>query len=110
MKSEIITIGDELLIGQIINTNQAYIASRLNALGISVERMTTVGDDEGAILASWDEALRRADAVIVTGGLGPTHDDITKKAACKFFQTDLVPDAGLRQHIQELLQRRSFAW
>jgi nicotinamide-nucleotide amidase len=90
MKAEVISIGDELLIGQVINSNQAFIAEKLNSIGISVGKMTTVGDDESSILQSFAEALASHDLVLVTGGLGPTHDDITRTAACKFFGTDLV--------------------
>ncbi len=110
MKSEIITIGDELLIGQIINTNQAYIAGKLNSVGVSVERMTTVGDDMQEILAAFDEAWKRCDVVIVTGGLGPTHDDITKKAVCTFFETDLVPNDEIRKHVEALIKKWNRQW
>src|SRR5512141_2183293 len=78
MTSAIITIGDELLIGQIINTNQAYIAERLNSVGVSVEKMLTVGDHMSAIVQAFRECWAAYHIVIVTGGLGPTHDDITK--------------------------------
>ena len=110
MTSEIITIGDELLIGQIINTNQAYIAEKLNALGVRVDRMTTAGDDIAAILGAFAEAWERRDVVIVTGGLGPTHDDITKKAVCQFFQSDLDSRNELRTHIQALMKARNMPW
>lgn len=110
MNAEILTIGDELLIGQVINTNQAYIAERLNMAGVSIERMTTVGDDLEAILNAYAEAWKRTTVVIVTGGLGPTHDDITKKAVCKFFSTDLVPDTGVRQTIEMLMKKRNLPW
>ena len=110
MKSEIITIGDELLIGQVINTNQVYIAEKLNEVGVHVERMTTVGDEPQEILDAFGEAWRRTDLVIVTGGLGPTHDDITKKAVCKFFECDLVTDSNVRRQIESLLQKRNMGW
>lgn len=110
MKSEIITIGDELLIGQVVNTNQAYIAERLNDIGIAVDRMTTVGDGLDDILSAFDEAWRRHDVVIVTGGLGPTHDDVTKKAVCKFFHTDLVSNNEVRRQIEALLRSRNLPW
>ena len=92
MDAEIITIGDELLIGQVINTNQAYIAEQLNSVGISIRRMTTVGDDLETILHACEQAWNSHEIVIATGGLGPTHDDITKTALCRFFATDLVPN------------------
>ena len=99
MKSEIITIGDELLIGQVINTNQAFIAEQLNGVGIGVARMITVGDDPVAILEAFRKAWESVDVVIITGGLGPTHDDVTKKAVCTFFDTDLVSNDEVRKHL-----------
>jgi nicotinamide-nucleotide amidase len=110
MNAEIITIGDELLIGQVINTNQAYIAEQLNLIGIHVERMTTVGDDLDAILKAFEDACRPNRLVVATGGLGPTHDDITKTAACRFFKCGLVPDPAVRTHIQSLLAKRNIPW
>ncbi|MBI3110250.1 MAG: damage-inducible protein CinA, partial [Ignavibacteriales bacterium] len=90
MTAEIITIGDELLIGQVINTNQAFIAERLQSVGITIQRMLTVGDNEEEILGSFTEGLSACDVIVVTGGLGPTHDDVTRAAVCKFFNTDLI--------------------
>ena len=110
MNAHIITIGDELLIGQVINTNQASIADRLNEIGIDVTEMTTVGDDTEAILAAFTRAWESARAVIVTGGLGPTHDDITKSAVCRFFRTDLIPDANVRKQVALILKQRNFPW
>lgn len=110
MKAEIITIGDELLIGQVINTNQAYIAERLNAIGIPVERMTTAGDSLEAILAAFTAGMQFHDVIIVTGGLGPTHDDITRTAVCKFFSTDLVSNDEVRKHIEGLMKKRNMSW
>ena len=107
MKSIIISIGDELLIGQVINTNAAYIAQKLNHVGIDVTRMITVGDDEPEILKAFQESIGNAEVTVVTGGLGPTHDDITKKAVCEFFKTDLVMSNDALQDIAELLKRRN---
>ncbi len=109
MTAEIITIGDELLIGQIINTNQAYIAEQLNNVGIFCERMTTVGDDAKAITDAFTTAFNRVDVVCVTGGLGPTHDDITKKIVCEFFNTDLIMDNEVLEHIKGLAQKRNIS-
>lgn len=109
MNAVIITIGDELLIGQIINTNQAYIAERLNTVGVDCRRMLTVGDNAADVLAAFDEGLRMAEVVCVTGGLGPTHDDITKKMVCEFFGTDLVMHEPTLEHIKALAQRRNIA-
>ncbi|MDP1677105.1 MAG: competence/damage-inducible protein A [Bacteroidota bacterium] len=109
MTAEIITIGDELLIGQIINTNQAYIAEKLNGVGIYCERMTTVGDNAEVITDAFTTAFNRVDVVCVTGGLGPTHDDITKKIVCEFFKTDLVMNDEVLDHIKSLAQKRNIA-
>jgi nicotinamide-nucleotide amidase len=110
MNSSIITIGDELLIGQVINTNQAYIARKLNDAGFAVDRMVTVGDSLEAILAAFDESWRKYDVVIVTGGLGPTHDDITKNAVCRFFDSPLERKPELKTHIEQLFNRRGLTW
>ncbi len=109
-EAEIITIGDELLIGQVINTNQAYIAEKLNGAGVMISRMTTVGDEIDPLLAAFTEAWLRNRFVIVTGGLGPTHDDITKKAVCTFFGTELVKSDEVKRQIEELLKRRNAPW
>ena len=86
MKTEIITIGDEILIGQIVDTNSAWIAEQLNAAGFTVVRKLSVGDTRDAILDALDEALATSDAVILTGGLGPTKDDITKTTLGRAFR------------------------
>ena len=103
----IVSIGDELLIGQVVNSNAAFIAQRLHAVGVSVGRTVTVGDDEGEIVRAFREALEDADIMVATGGLGPTHDDITKSAVCKFFGADLVKDEGALKDIVDLLQHRN---
>lgn len=110
MKAEIITIGDELLIGQVVNTNQAYIAEKLTNIGIIVECMITVADEMEPILAAFAESWNRSNVVIVTGGLGPTHDDITKKAVSTFFNTDLVSSDEVRRRIKVMLEKRSLPW
>ncbi|MGA2623240.1 MAG: competence/damage-inducible protein A [Bacteroidota bacterium] len=107
MRAEIIAIGDELLIGQVVNTNAAFIAQQLNAVGIAILRTTTVGDDEDEILKAFQGSIENADITIVTGGLGPTHDDITKKTICGFFETDLTMNQEVLLNIRELLQRRN---
>jgi nicotinamide-nucleotide amidase len=108
--STILTIGDELLIGQIINTNQAFIGERLNSIGIDVLEMVTVGDDMTVILNAFRRAWDATEAVIVTGGLGPTHDDITKKAIAEFFGTELVSDPALRRHLETVMAKRGLPW
>lgn len=104
--AEIITIGDELLIGQVVNTNQAYIAQRLNEAGVVVGRMTTVGDRRESILEAFQSAWDRHRVVMVTGGLGPTHDDITRSVVCEFFGTDLEFHAPSFENVQRLFERR----
>lgn len=89
MHAEIISIGDELLIGQTINTNAAWIGEQLALIGISVKWCVTIQDEREAILSSFELAMNRSDLVIVTGGLGPTKDDITKHLLCEFFETEL---------------------
>ncbi len=107
MTAEIITIGNELLIGQVVNTNQAYIAEKLNSIGIYCERMTTVGDSAQVITDAFTSAFNRVDIVCVTGGLGPTHDDITKKIVCEFFKTELVMNDEVLEHIKALAQKKN---
>ncbi|MBP6977650.1 MAG: competence/damage-inducible protein A [Lentimicrobiaceae bacterium] len=107
-KAEIITIGDELLIGQVINTNAAWIAAELNAIGIEVIRMTSVGDVLTDMLDAMKEASARADLILMTGGLGPTKDDITKTALCDFFGARMRFNETVFQQVQALLQQRGF--
>jgi len=102
MFAEIITIGDEILIGQIIDTNSAFIAKELNKIGISVYQITSIQDEREHILAALDEASTRAQIVIVTGGLGPTKDDITKHTFCEFFNDSLVQNETVLKHVEEL--------
>ena len=106
MKAEIITIGDELLIGQVVDTNSAWMAERLNEVGIALHQITSVHDDRQHILTAIDEAFSRADIVFTTGGLGPTKDDITKNVLCEYFGTTLVEDKQVREHIYELYKDR----
>ena len=90
MKAEIITIGDEILIGQIINSNSSWIANKLVNNGIDCVRITTVGDSAHRIKKAVEAALVDVDLIILTGGLGPTSDDITKKTLCSIFEDQLV--------------------
>ena len=106
MRAEIITIGDELLIGQVVDTNSAWMAQRLNEAGIELYQITSVHDDRAHILQALDEAFSRADIVLTTGGLGPTKDDITKHVMCEYFGTTLVEDSLVREHIHELYKER----
>src|SRR5258706_11866540 len=88
-KAQIITIGDEILIGQITDTNSTFISQKLNEAGIHVIKKVTVGDKEDEIIRAMDEALKESDVVLMTGGLGPTKDDITKATLCKYFGVSL---------------------
>ncbi len=106
MRAEIITIGDELLIGQVVDTNSAWMAERLNEVGIELYQITSVHDDRQHIIAALDEAFSRADIVLTTGGLGPTKDDITKHVLCDYFHTHLIENAHVRAHIEALYQDR----
>ena len=106
MKAEIITIGDELLIGQVVDTNSAWMAHRLNDEGIELYQITSVHDNREHILSALDEAFSRVDIVLTTGGLGPTKDDITKNVMCEYFGTQLVEDPHVRAHIHELYKDR----
>ena len=90
MLAELITIGDEILIGQIVDTNSAWMAQELNAIGVKVKQITSVSDNREHILAALNEASKRANIVLITGGLGPTKDDITKATLCDYFGGGLI--------------------
>ncbi|MDF0708873.1 competence/damage-inducible protein A [Flagellimonas okinawensis] len=105
MQAEIITIGDEILIGQIVDSNSAFISKELNKIGVSVYQITSIQDDREHILKAFKEAGERSSVVIVTGGLGPTKDDITKHAICEFFDDRLVRDDAVLGHIEELFKK-----
>ncbi len=102
MQAEIITIGDEILIGQIIDTNSAFIAKELNKIGISVYQITSVQDDKSHILKALKEAENNVDFIILTGGLGPTKDDITKKTIAEYFDDTLVRNEAVTENIHLL--------
>ncbi|MBR1632116.1 MAG: competence/damage-inducible protein A, partial [Paludibacteraceae bacterium] len=106
IQTEIITIGDEILIGQIVDTNSAWMATELNKHGFSVKQITSVHDDADHIMQALDDGLKRAQVVLITGGLGPTKDDITKQTLCRYFHTELIHDASVHQHIHELYAAR----
>ncbi|MCL7763059.1 competence/damage-inducible protein A [Polaribacter sp. Z014] len=106
MQAEIITIGDEILIGQIVDTNSQFIGQQLNKIGVSVYQITSIQDDEQHILNALKEAQDRVGIVIITGGLGPTKDDITKKAIAKFFNDNkLIEYPEVIAHIKGLFQK-----
>ncbi len=105
MKSEIITIGDEILIGQIVDTNSAWIARQLNNIGVEVQHISSISDSETAIITTLETALNRSELVLITGGLGPTNDDITKKTLADYFGMQLIEDKVLFQKIQKRLEQ-----
>jgi len=106
--AEIISVGDELLIGQVENTNASWMARQLNDSGIKVIRINTISDDRLQIISALTEAGKRAEVILITGGLGPTRDDITKEVLCEFFDSKLVFNEDVFRHIQELFQQRGY--
>src|ERR1700744_4828841 len=102
MLAEIITIGDEILIGQIVDTNSAWIAKHLNDIGVRVKQISSVSDDRQHILKALAEAKERADIILITGGLGPTKDDITKKTLCEYFKTTMRFDEEVYQDVVKI--------
>lgn len=105
MKAYIINIGDEILIGDTVNTNASWMASKLDQSGVDVVKVLVIGDSESDILSSLKEALNEVDLVLITGGLGPTHDDITKHTLCKFFNDKLVENKDVLNDVTELVSR-----
>ena len=105
MKAEIITIGDEILIGQIVDTNSQWISKELNKIGVSVHQISSIQDDENHILKALKEAEGRVDLVILTGGLGPTKDDITKHTIAKYFNDTLELNNEVVNHIKNLFSK-----
>ncbi len=105
--ASIITIGDEVLIGQVVNTNASFLGQRLSDVGLEVVRTIVVGDDYDEIMRAFKEYNASYDAVFVTGGLGPTHDDITKKVVADFFGAKLVEDADVLENVKDRLARRN---
>ncbi|RMA58491.1 competence/damage-inducible protein A [Ulvibacter antarcticus] len=105
MLAEIITIGDEILIGQIVDTNSAYISKELNKIGVQVYQITSIQDDKEHILKALELAENNADLIIITGGLGPTKDDITKSTICEFFNDTLVENKKVLAHIYRIFSQ-----
>lgn len=108
IKAEIITIGDEILYGQITDTNTQWISAELDKIGIKTVRKSSVGDTEEAILTIFEESSKRADIVIVTGGLGPTKDDITKKTFCKYFNSELIDHPQAQIDVTAYFKKRGY--
>lgn len=106
MKAEIITIGDEILIGQIVDTNSAWIAHELNSIDIEIYRKCSISDNKIEIFKAIDEAKKEADLIILTGGLGPTDDDYTKDALCEYFNAKLIVNTEVLRQIEEFVNKR----
>lgn len=104
MKAVIITIGDEILIGQIVDTNSGFIAKSLDRIGVEVTEMISISDDKKHILDTFAQLQNKVDVVIVTGGLGPTKDDVTKKTFCDYFNDELVVDPEVLAHVTQLIE------
>jgi nicotinamide-nucleotide amidase len=104
MKATIVTIGDEILIGQIVDTNSGYIAKALDKIGIQTHEMLSISDDKQHILDTFAKLQNQVDLVIITGGLGPTKDDITKKTFCDYFEDVLVEDQSVLAHVTEIIE------
>ena len=105
MKATIVTIGDEILIGQIVDTNSGFIAKSLDKIGVEINEMLSISDNKNHILDTFAKLQNTVDFVIITGGLGPTKDDITKKTFCDYFDDILVVDAKVEQHVIDLIER-----
>lgn len=103
MKTAIITIGDEILIGQIVDTNSTWIAQKMTIAGFQIEEMVSIGDDAQQIKDTLDDVFRRVDVILMTGGLGPTKDDLTKKTLCDYFDTQLVFDESVLENIKNVI-------
>lgn len=106
MNSKILTVGDEILIGQIVNTNAAFLGDVLFSIGLPVEKSVTIGDDEKMLLDEFQDSVNNYDLTIITGGLGPTHDDITKPVLIKFFNDELILDDKVLKHVTEIFSTR----
>lgn len=104
MKATIVTIGDEILIGQIIDTNSGFIAKSLDKIGVEINEMISISDDKQHILDTFAKLQNKVDLVIITGGLGPTKDDVTKKTFCDYFEDELIVDQIVLKHVTQLIE------
>lgn len=104
MKATIVTIGDEILIGQIVDTNSGFIAKALDRIGVAVHEMISISDDKQHILDTFSKLQNQVDLVIITGGLGPTKDDITKHTFCEYFEDTLVVNTSVLAHVTEIIE------
>ncbi len=105
MLAEIITIGDEILIGQIVDTNSAWMGVELNKIGVRVKQITSISDGMEDIIAALEQAMQRADLVFITGGLGPTKDDVTKQSLAKFFGSEMVMNQEALENVERIFKR-----
>jgi nicotinamide-nucleotide amidase len=105
MKAELVSIGDEILIGQIINTNAVFLAKELNSIGVEIAQISSISDQKEIIVNALDEARKRADIIIMTGGLGPTKDDVTKHTLCEYFDDQLVKNELVLEHIENIFKK-----
>lgn len=106
IRTKVISVGDEILIGQIVNTNSAFLGQRFFAAGMPVERTVVISDNESAMLDEFSNSVKEFDITVITGGLGPTHDDITKPALVKFFGDELVTDQKVLGHVKKFFAER----
>ena len=104
--SKIVSIGDEILIGQIVNTNASFISDKLYSIGIPVKKIITIGDTEEALANELDDSINNFDVTIITGGLGPTHDDITKPVLIKYFNDELITNEKVLEHVKKIFSGR----
>jgi nicotinamide-nucleotide amidase len=104
MKASIVTIGDEILIGQIVDTNSGFIAKALDKIGVQIHEMISISDDKKHILDTFSTMQDKVELVIITGGLGPTKDDITKKTFCEYFDDKLIEDKNVLNHVTQLIE------
>jgi len=104
MKATIVTIGDEILIGQIVDTNSGFIAKSLDKIGVQINEMISISDDRQHILDTFESLQNKVDLVVITGGLGPTKDDITKKTFCEYFNDMLIVNKEVETHVIELIE------
>ena len=110
MRADIITIGDEILIGQIVDTNSAWIAARLGEIGVSIRRKYSIGDRREEIIDAVEESLAKSELVIITGGLGPTKDDITKRVLAEIFHSPMVCDQETYERVERMMKARGIAF
>ena len=107
VNAKVISVGDEILIGQIVNTNASYINYKLYSIGVKVEKVVTIGDNEEDLLKELDDSMKNFKVTLITGGLGPTHDDITKPILVKYFKDELVLHNDILEHVRKFFAKRN---